>query len=113
MTNHTVDNGPGGGGYLRAAQDRGVSSATRWTGKSASPGNTEARYSRTGSTKRRQVSTMDRMFATRGPASLLPMWIQFLRPSATGRIEFSATLLESSTSGYSKNRVSRPHNVRV
>jgi len=54
-----------------------VSSATRWTGKSASPGSTEARYSRTGSAKRRQVSTIERMLATRGPASLLPMWIQF------------------------------------
>ena len=34
------------------------------------------------------------------------MWIQFFRPSATGRIEFSARLLLSSSSGYSKKRVS-------
>ena len=29
----------------------------------------------------------------------LPMWIQFLRPVATGRMEFSARLLESSSCG--------------
>jgi hypothetical protein len=34
------------------------------------------------------------------------MWIQFFRPSATGRMEFSARLVLSSSSGYSKNRVS-------
>ena len=34
------------------------------------------------------------------------MWIQFFRPRATGRMEFSARLLLSSSSGYSRNRVS-------
>ena len=37
--------------------------------------------------------------ATRGPASLLPTWIQFRRPSATGRIAFSAKLLLNSRTG--------------
>src|SRR6266704_2510256 len=36
----------------------------------------------------------------------LPMWIQFFRPRATGRMEFSARLLLNSSSGYSRNRVS-------
>jgi hypothetical protein len=34
------------------------------------------------------------------------MYIQFFLPSATGRIEFSAKLLLSSSSGYSRNRES-------
>jgi hypothetical protein len=34
------------------------------------------------------------------------MCSQFFRPSATGRIEFSAKLVLSSNSGYSKKRVS-------
>jgi hypothetical protein len=34
------------------------------------------------------------------------MCIQFFRPRATGRIEFSARLLLNSSSGYSRNRVS-------
>jgi hypothetical protein len=34
------------------------------------------------------------------------MWIQFFRPSATGRMEFSARLALSSNSGCSKKRVS-------
>jgi hypothetical protein len=38
------------------------------------------------------------------PASGLPMWIQCFRPSATGRMEFSARLVLSSDSGYSKKR---------
>jgi hypothetical protein len=32
-----------------------------------------------GMLSRRQDSTIDTIAATRGPASLLPMWIQFLR----------------------------------
>ena len=39
------------------------------------------------------------------------MCIQFFRPRATGRIEFSARLLLSSSSGYSRNRVSFLHSV--
>jgi len=48
---------------------------------------------------RRQVSTIERMAAIFGPACGLPIWIQFFRPNATGRIEFSARLLLSSSSG--------------
>ena len=55
----------------------------------ARPGSTEARYSRNGIPSRRQLSTTDRMAAALGPASSLPTWIQFLRPTTTGRIEFS------------------------
>ena len=39
------------------------------------------------------------------------MCIQLLRPNATGRIEFSARLLLSSSSGYSRNRASFLHSV--
>jgi hypothetical protein len=39
------------------------------------------------------------------------MCIQFFRPRATGRIEFSARLLLSSHSGYSRNRVGFLHSV--
>jgi hypothetical protein len=53
---------------LLAAQAVGVSSGSRWMDKLASPGRTAARYSRTGVLSRRQVSTMERIAATRGPA---------------------------------------------
>ena len=46
---------------------------------SAKPGRTPARYSRIGTFSRRQLSTMDRMAATFGPACRLPTWIQFFR----------------------------------
>jgi hypothetical protein len=45
------------------------------------PGKTPARYPRIGIFSRRQVSTMEAMAATFGPASLLPTWIQFFRLS--------------------------------
>ena len=41
------------------------------------------------------------------------MCIQFFRPSATGRMEFSARLVLSSNSGYSKKRVSFFHSVNA
>src|SRR5260370_10901530 len=100
-----VDNESGGERFCEA-QAIGVSWGRRWMGVSARPGRTAAKYSRTGMFIRRQVSTTERMAATLGPACSLPMWIQFLRPSATGRMEFSARLLLSSSSGYSRNRVS-------
>jgi hypothetical protein len=40
-----------------------------------------------------------------GPACELPMWIQYFRPRAAGRIESSARLLLNSSSGYSSKRV--------
>jgi hypothetical protein len=46
------------------------------------------------------------MAATFAPACALPMWIQFFRPRAIGRIEFSAKLLLNSSSGWSRKRVS-------
>ena len=56
-------------GYrLLAAQAAGVSSGSLWMDELASPGRTAARYSRTGILSRRQVSTMERIAATRGPA---------------------------------------------
>src|SRR5258708_902386 len=70
------------------------------------PGETAEKYSRTGSFNLRQLSTTERIAATFGSASGLPMCIQFLRPRATGRIEFSARLVLSSNSGYSRKRVS-------
>jgi hypothetical protein len=50
---------------LLAAQAVGVSSGSRWMDELASPGRTAARYSRTGVLSRRQVSTMERIAATR------------------------------------------------
>src|SRR5260370_19107361 len=90
----------------RVDQVEGVRFGRRWTGRSASPGRIAARYLRTESFSRRQLSTTERIAATLGPACGLPTWIQFFRPRATGRIEFSATLLLSSSSGYSRKRVS-------
>jgi hypothetical protein len=56
-----------------------VSSAVRLIGKPAKPDKIELRQARTGILSRRQVSTIETIATTRGPASLLPMWIQFLR----------------------------------
>jgi hypothetical protein len=50
---------------------------------------------------------------TLGPALVLPTWSQFLRPSATGGIEFSARLLDNSTSAWSKQRRSFGHILSV
>jgi hypothetical protein len=61
------------------AQLAGVSSLTRLAGNSARPGKTLLRYWRIGIWYRRQVSTTDRMAATRGPARSLPTCSQFLR----------------------------------
>jgi hypothetical protein len=52
---------------------------TRWTGSWAKPGRTDARYSRTGILRRRQLSSTERIAATFGPACSLPTWIQFFR----------------------------------
>src|SRR5664280_85216 len=84
---------------LLAAHAVGVSSGSLWMDELASPGRTAARYLRTGILSRRQVSTMERIAATRGPAFSCPMWVQLRRPIATGRMEFSARLLLSSSSG--------------
>src|ERR1700688_5298766 len=66
-------------GYFRANHAAGVSSLTRFAGKFSKPGSTTLRYSRTGICSLRQVSTIEIMAATRGPACSLPTWIQFLR----------------------------------
>src|ERR1019366_3746076 len=65
----------------------------------------------TGSFKRRQLSTTERIAATFGPACGLPMCNQFFRPRATGRMEFSARLVLSSNLGYSRKRVSFFHSA--
>src|SRR3954451_19083022 len=62
---------------------------------------------------RRQLSRMDRIAATFGPACWLPRWIQFFRPTTSGRMEFSARLLLSSSSGWSRKRVSFGHSANV
>ena len=100
-------------GYLQANHAAGVSSLTRFAGKFSKPGSTALRYSRAGTCCLRHVSTIEMMAATRGPACSLPTWIQFLRPMAAGRIEFSVALLLSSSSGWSRKRVSRFHSLSV
>ena len=77
------------------------------------PGSTAARYSRTGIFLRRQLSMTEKIAATLGPACGLPMCIQFFLPIAMGRVEFSARLLDNSSSGYSRNRVSLFHSPSV
>jgi hypothetical protein len=52
----------------------------------------------------RQLSTTERMAAIVGAACGLPTSIQFLRPIATGRIDFSARLLASATAGSALGR---------
>ena len=102
LTTRSVRRAPALGlmvGYFRANHATGVSSLTRFAGKFSKPGSTALRYSRTGICSLRHVSTIEMMAATRGPAYSLPTWIQFLRPIATGRIEFSVALLLSSSSG--------------
>jgi len=59
------------------------------------------------------VSTTDKIAATLGPARGLPTWMQFFRPTATGRIEFSAMLLLSSSTGCWRKRPSRGHSPSV
>ena len=79
----------------------------RFNGVSARPGSTADRWSRAEILIRRQVSITDMMAVTFGPACGLPIWIQFFLPKTIGRIEFSARLVISSNSGYSR----RPHPV--
>src|ERR1044071_2130693 len=81
-----------------AAQRAGVSSATSESLRCEIPGSTASRYSLAGTPNRRQDSITDNIAATLGPACTLPTCSQFLRPSATPRIEFSARLLDNSTS---------------
>ena len=99
--------------WIVLAQAVGVRCGSRWMDVLASPGRTAARYSRAGILSRRQVSTMERIAATRGPAFSCPMWVQLRRPMATGRMEFSARLVLSSNSGWSRKRVSLSHSRRV
>jgi hypothetical protein len=48
-----------------------------------------------------------------GPASGLPIWIQFLRPITMGCIEFSAKLFDRSSSEYVGSNVSLLHSASV
>ena len=73
------------------------------------PGRTLSRYSFTGKPSLRQDSMTDMIAATLGPDFSLPTCSQFLRPKATGLIEFSARLLDNSTSAWSKHRCSFSH----
>src|SRR5580704_17442500 len=93
-----------GGGWIRyfaslAAYAIGVSSDRCWMERLARPGSISARYWRIGTPSLRQLSTMLKMAAILGPASLLPMCSQFRRPIEIGRMEFSAQFVDSSTTG--------------
>jgi hypothetical protein len=84
---------------LRANTQRiGVRSATALLVRLAMPGKISNKYSVNGAPIRRHDSTTERIAATLGPDCTLPTCSQFLRPSASGRIEFSARLLDSSIS---------------
>jgi len=61
----------------------------------------------------RQLSTMEKMAAILGPASLLPRCSQFFLPIAIGRIEFSAQLVDNSMTGCSRNCVSSTQRFSV
>jgi hypothetical protein len=70
-------------GYLArfAANAAGVSWATLLIERLSRPGSTSSRYCRTGTPSRRQLSTIEKMAATFGPAFSLPIWIQLRRLS--------------------------------
>jgi hypothetical protein len=78
---------PGSGSEFWKALDRKIGES----------GKDRSQIVATGSFNLRQLSTTERIAAIFGPACGLPTWIQFFRPIATGRIEFSATLLSSIT----------------
>src|SRR5208283_4361395 len=80
-----------------AFQAVGVNSATRVMGQSPSLGRTSLRYWRKLMSRRRQVSTIEAMAATFGPACSLPICSQFLRPSTSGRSAPSHQLLSASS----------------
>jgi hypothetical protein len=61
----------------------------------------------------RQLSTMEKIAAILGPASLLPKCSQFRLPMATGLIEFSTQLVDSSMMGWSRNRVNSTQRLSV
>jgi len=80
------------------AQRAGVKRATSDNFRRFMPGRTSSKYSFADTASRRHDSTTEIIAATFGPACALPTCSQFLRPNATGRIEFSARLLDNSTS---------------
>lgn len=80
---------PGNGGKVWKAPDPEI-------GK---PGENRRKVIAAGTFKLRQLSTTGRIAATLGSACGLPMCIQLFRPSATGRIDFSAKLVLSANSG--------------
>jgi len=96
-----------------ANQRAGVRLATWLSVRAFKPGRMSARYFFTGAPSRRQDSTTERIAATLGPAFTLPTCSQFFLPSAIGRIEFSARLLDNSTSSYSRQRSSFFHMLSV
>jgi hypothetical protein len=65
-----------------ATQAVGVRSDTCCSCMLTKPSSTADRHSRTGRLIRRQVSTIEKIAATFGPACGLPRWIQFLGPTA-------------------------------
>jgi len=69
----------GGANASRLAQAAGVSFAVWANWAVNQPRKDRSKIVANWMLSRRQVSTIDTIAATRGPASLLPMWIQFLR----------------------------------
>ena len=72
-------------------------------GRLASSDRTATKYGRIGRPSSRQLSTMEKIAGTMGPASLLPRGTQFFR----------ARLFDSSSTGYSRKMVSLSHSARV
>jgi hypothetical protein len=81
-----------------ATHAAGVRSVSRWLGRSANPGRTAAKKSHIGSSTCGSSPRPTELPQTMGPAGGLPMCIEFFRSRATGRVEFSARLLLSSSS---------------
>jgi len=90
-----------------------VRPASSWMERSARPGSTSARYFRMKAPSLRQLSTIEKIAAILGPASLLPKCSQLRRPMAIGLIEFSAQLVLSSITGYFRNCVSSAQRFSV
>src|SRR5579862_4195474 len=102
LNRNRLANPPTVGQVRGVAHRAGVRPASSDIVRRLSPGSTAWRYSFTGTSRLRQDSTTERIAATFGPAFALPTCNQFLRPTGTGRIEFSARLFDNSTSPWSK-----------
>ena len=84
-------------GYLArfTAYAAGVSWATLLIERLSRPGSTSSRYCRMGTPSRRQLSTIEKMAATFGPAFSLPIWLHIGSKEAGPKIAAIFSVIES------------------